>query len=170
MRFRAEQRFAGATPRAVGALLVDPGFERAVELPDLALPSVVEHRTDGATTVLRLRYEFVGHLDPIAQKLLGGRRLTWVQTLELDVEAGRGDLSFAAEADPRRLHGSATVVLEADGTDTVRRFDGELVVKAPMVGGMAERRIVPGLLRRLDVEADAVRARLAHAGPEHHPS
>lgn len=161
MRFRTDQRFAGVTPRAVGALLVDPAFETEVELPDLSRPTVVEHRADGDRARLRLRYEFVGHLDPIARKLLGGRQLTWVQELDLDLAAGRGDLSFAAEADPDRLHGAATVVLRGEGADTVRSFDGELVVKAPVIGGMAERRIVPGLLRRLDVEADAVRARLA---------
>jgi hypothetical protein len=32
----------------------------------------------------------------------------------------------------------------------------------PLVGGMAERRIVGGLLRRLDLEAAAVDERLAH--------
>lgn len=160
MRFRTEQHFAGVAPAAVAALLVDPDFAVAVELPDLSRPNVVEHRVEHDTTVLRLRYEFVGRLDPIALKLLGGRSLTWVQELRLDVTAGRGELRFAAEADPRRLRGSSSVVLAADGADTVRRFDGELVVKAPVVGGMAERRIVPGLLRRLDVEADAVRSRL----------
>ncbi|HEY7136484.1 MAG TPA: DUF2505 family protein [Acidimicrobiia bacterium] len=148
------------TPRAIADLLVDPAFETTVDLPDLSRPTVLEHRAEGDAAVLQLRYEFVGHLDPIAQKLLGGRTLSWIQTLQLDLAAGRGDLSFAAEADPDRLHGAATVELRADGADTVRSFDGELVVKAPVIGGMAERRILPGLLRRLDVEADAVRARL----------
>jgi hypothetical protein len=160
MRFRAEQRFAGVTPRAVAELLVDPAFETTVDLPDLSRPTVVEHRAEGDTAVLQLRYEFVGHLDPIAQKLLGGRTLAWIQTLRLDLAAGTGDLTFAAEADPKRLYGDATVQLRADGVDTVRTFDGEFVVKAPVIGGMAERRILPGLLRRLDVEADAVRAHL----------
>ena len=160
MHFTAEQHFADVAPRAVAELLVDPAFETTVDLPDLSCPTVIEHRAEHASAVLKLRYEFVGHLDPIAQKLLGGRTLAWIQTLQLDLDAGRGDLSFAAEADPNRLHGSATVELRADGADTVRSFVGEFVVKAPVVGGMAERRILPGLLRRLDVEADAVRARL----------
>jgi hypothetical protein len=34
----------------------------------------------------------------------------------------------------------------------------------PIVGSSAERRIVPGLVRRLDVEADALTATLAAAG------
>ena len=33
---------------------------------------------------------------------------------------------------------------------------GELVVAVPGIGRMAERRIVPGLLRRMDIEAQAM--------------
>ena len=158
MRFQAEHSFPGIPPQAVAALLVDPDFESRVQLPDLLLPEVVEHRVDGSDTRLKLRYEFVGHLDPVALRLLGGKKLTWVQELHLDVVAGRGTLHFAAEADPNRLYGDATVIIDGDASHARRRFDGELVVKAPVVGGMAERRIVPGLVRRLDVEAEAVRA------------
>jgi hypothetical protein len=166
MRFEAEQAFADASPRDVGALLVDPEFESRVDLPDLSRPEVVAHERDGDVTALKLRYEYTGRLDPIARKLLGSRTLSWVQELRLDVDAGRGELTFAAEADPSRLRGRADVVLRADGDGgTTRRFEGELVVKAPVVGGMAERRIVPGLLRRLDVEADAVRAHLTRPAP-----
>ncbi|HEX4778493.1 MAG TPA: DUF2505 family protein [Acidimicrobiia bacterium] len=167
-RFRSEQAFPGASPRDVGALLVDPEFQSRVELPDLSLPEVVAHERDGDVTVLKLRYAYTGQLDPIARKLLGNRTLSWAQELRLDLRAGRGELTFAAEADPSRLHGRAEVTLRAEGdgdAGTRRRFDGELAVKAPVVGGMAERRIVPGLLRRLDVEADAVRAHLARPVP-----
>jgi hypothetical protein len=87
MRFEAEQRFPGVAAQAVAALLVDPEFEARVELPDLSLPELVEHRVDGSETVLRLRYQYVGELDPIAVRLLGGKKLTWVQELRLDVEA-----------------------------------------------------------------------------------
>jgi len=38
----------------------------------------------------------------------------------------------------------------------VRRLDGELVVAVPGIGRMAERRIVPGVAARLDIEARAV--------------
>lgn len=43
---------------------------------------------------------------------------------------------------------------------TLRRLDGELTVAVPGIGRMAEARIVPGLLRRLDLEAAAVARRL----------
>ena len=73
-----------------------------------------------------------------------------------------GTLAFEAERDPRRLHGRADFTgVESSDTGSVRRLDGELVVAIPGVGRLAERRIVPGLLRRLDIEARAVDAELS---------
>jgi hypothetical protein len=160
VRFLAEHRYV-APIDAVTAVLVDPAFHRQLELPDLELLEVVDSHTDGNQSVLRLRYDFVGHLDPMARRLLGpGRRLTWVQDLRLDRASGAGRLSFEADADPRRLHGAADVVLAPDDGGTVRRLDGDLVVAVPLIGTTAERRIVPGLLRRLDIEAAALDERL----------
>jgi hypothetical protein len=152
MRFHAEHRFHG-TPGAVAALLVDPDFYGALVLPDLSQPAVLDQQTDGQRTTLRLRYEFVGHLDPMARRLLGQSRLAWVQEIDLDQKSTSGTLRFYGEADPKRLHGSAEFVLSADGAGTCRRLTGDLVVAVPVVGPRAERQIVPGLLRRLDIEA-----------------
>lgn len=161
MRFRAQHRFAAGAD-AVIALLVDPAFHRALQLPDLELLDVVRTGS-GDEAVVRLRYEFVGELDALARRLLGGRRLTWRQELRLDMASGTGLLSFAAEADPRRLHGEADVTLQSRDGGCERTIEGELVVAIPLVGGMAERRIVPGLLRRLDIEAAAIDEQLAGA-------
>ena len=160
MRFVADHHFA-APVDAVAAGLLDPEFHRDLQLPDLRLLDVIDGETEGSQSQLRLRYEFVGHLDPIARRLLGPRRkLTWVQDLRLDRADGTGRLRFEAEADPRRLHGAADVALRPGDQGTARRIDGELVVAVPVVGGQAERRIVPGLLRRLDIEARALDERL----------
>ena len=155
MRFHADHSFEAPADRVV-ARLVDPEFHRHLQLPDLSLPEIVDATDDGDRAHLQLRYEFVGSLDPIAARLLGGRRLTWLQDLDYDRAAGRGTLRFAAEADPKRLHGRATFAIEPlgdDGDRSARRLDGELVVAVRPIGGMAERRIVPGLQRRLDIEA-----------------
>ncbi len=155
MRFHAEHRFNGSK-QAVGALLSDPAFYLGLGLPDLSRPEVLEQREDGDDAMLRLRYEFVGSLDPIVHRLLGPNRLAWIQEVRIDRSAGSGALRFEAEKDPRRLHGAADFVLTAAGDGTIRRLDGELVVAVPGIGRMAERRIVPGLLRRLDIEAQAL--------------
>jgi hypothetical protein len=158
MRFAADHRFAAPVDSVVAGL-TDPAFHRDLQLPDLKLLDVDVH-PNRSETVLRLRYDFVGHLDALARRLLGGRRLTWLQELRLDPARGTGRLTFAAEADPRRLHGRAEVVIEPDGGGTRRTLDGELLVAVPVVGRNAERRVVPGLLRRLDIEAAALDQRL----------
>lgn len=142
------------------AILSDPDFYLGLDLPDLSRPEVLEHGTDGDEAVVRLRYEFVGSLDPIAQRLIGAGRLAWVQEVRVDQSGASGALRFEAEKNRRQLHGAADFVLNRDGTGTVRTIDGELVVAVPGIGRMAERRIVPGLVRRLDIEAEAVNDRL----------
>jgi hypothetical protein len=161
VRFDAEHEFAG-TPHAVAAILTDPEFHARLDLPDLSRPEIETHDASGSERTLKLRYEFVGSLDPIARRLLAGRRLTWIQTLVLDTDTGTGSLGFAAEAEPNRLYGDASIRLDAiEGGRTRRRIDGAFFVKFPLVGGTAERRIVPGLVRRLDIEAEAVAAALS---------
>jgi Protein of unknown function (DUF2505) len=155
MRFTAEHRFDGS-PDAVAALLTDAHFYETLDLPDVSEPEVVDRTSDGQRSQLRLRYEFSGTLDPRARRLLGKGRLTWVQDVVVEQATGSGELTFKAEADPKRLHGSAHFDLRAEDGRCVRRLAGELVVAIPLIGRQAERKIVPGVLRRLDVEAEAL--------------
>jgi Protein of unknown function (DUF2505) len=173
MEFAAEHRFAGS-PTAVASVLADPTFYEELELPDLSLDAVLGDGLgeQSGERVLVLRYEYTGNLDPVARRLLGGERLTWTQEVRLrPVDSRRaktvdGSLVFRAEANPGLLHGDARFSLVDDGIATVRRLEGELVVALPVVGRMAEQRIVPGVLARLDVEAEAVERRLgAHEAP-----
>ena len=159
VRFHAEHRFTGSV-EAVAALLADPNFYVDLILPDLNQPDVLESRDDGDDAMLRLRYEFAGSLDPIAQRLLGSGRLAWIQEVRVNRSDASGTLRFEAEKDPRRLHGAADFALVASRGGNVRHLDGELVVAIPGIGRMAEKRIVPGLLRRLDLEAEALDDRL----------
>ena len=155
MRFHAEHPFHAAQDAVVG-VLADPAFALGLTLPDLSQPELLEATDDGDRALIRLRYEFTGSLDPMAQRLLGSGRLAWIQEATVDRSRCSGTLSFEAERDPRRLHGRADFIVQASDTGSVRRLDGELVVAVPGIGRMAERRIVPGLLRRLDIEAQAV--------------
>lgn len=163
MRFRAEHRFA-APPAEVAAVLTDGRFYAGLDLPDVGRPEVLEESHTAEEAALRLRYEFAGHLDPIAIRVIGSLRLTWTQEVRIALGDGSGTLHFEADADPRRLHGRADLALAGAGGGTVRRLDGELVVAVPAVGRMAERRILAGVLRRLDEEAAAVERRLAGPG------
>jgi hypothetical protein len=159
MRFNTEHHFT-APATAVATLLADPSFYLGLALPDLSQPEVLDQYTDGAEIVLRLRYQFQGSLDPIAQRLLGASHLAWIQEVRVDPSDGSGALRFDAEKDPRKLHGAAHFVLTESDDGTVRRLDGELVVAVPGIGRMAERRIVPGVVQRLDLEAQAIEDQL----------
>ena len=161
VHFRVEHEFP-AGPAAVAEILCDFAFHAALALPDLGSPELVDRSSAGSEQTLRLRYEFVGHLDPIARRVVAGRRLTWIQELRLDLATGRGRLSFSAESEPDRLHGSAEVTLSGiDGARTRRAIAGDFFVRVPLVGSTAERRIVPGLVRRMDVEAEALTTTLS---------
>ena len=163
MHFQVEHEFAGSCAQ-VADVLCDPEFHAELDLPDLSRPQVVESSIDGAIRLLRLRYEYVGQLDPVARKLIGDRTLAWVQELRLDTTTFAGTLSFSAEQDAGRLNGAADVAIAAvdgGGVQSRRRIGGDLHVRVPLVGGNAERRIVPGLVRRLDVEAAALNKELA---------
>jgi hypothetical protein len=156
MRFSADHLLPGP-PTEVVAVWLSPTFHETLDLPDLSRPEVVEASTTGTTSVVRLRYEFTGHLDPVVRKLLGNRKLTWIQDLHFDLALMRGRLTFAAEADAKRLYGDADVTLESTGDSATRRhISGELHVRIPVIGGSGEKRIVPGLVTRLDVEAVAL--------------
>jgi uncharacterized protein DUF2505 len=159
MRFSAEHRFEGPVD-AVMAVLGDTEFHRALTLPDLAPPEVLVAEDDGAEIRLALRYAYTGSVDPMVKRFIGLGDLTWRQELDLDRTTGRGALRFAADADPRKLHGEATLVFEPVDGGCCRQVDGELKVSIPVVGGMAERAIVPGILERLDLEAAALAKRL----------
>jgi hypothetical protein len=160
MQFSTEHHFPAAAAD-VAALMLDPAFEASVALPDLGPATVLEHDATGEQHCLRLRYEYIGQLDPIARRLLAGRDLALVQELRLEPSSGRGQLRISAEADPGRLHGSAAVTVADDGIDAcVRRLRGEFVVKVPLMGGTVERKLLPGILSRLDIEAAALTARV----------
>lgn len=182
MRFVAEHRFEAA-PAAVVDQLVDPDFHLGLALPDVSVPELLERGQQGGIEVLRLRYEYTGQLDARARRLLGGHVLRWVQELRVDRAAGGGTLHMAADAMPSGLHARADFTIrpwpDVDGVGagrsgpgrsgsacspgSVRWLHGDLVVGVPVIGPMAERRIVPGLLARLDVEAAALDA--AASGP-----
>ena len=154
-------------PAPVGAVvdvLVDPGFHRELELPDVRLLGVVDHRDDGDAGLLALRFEYVGRLDANVRRLLRGRRLTWIQEITVERTTGTGTLAFAAENAPDRLHGEAELRLHPEQDGTVWDLSGEVTVRVPLVGPSAERAITAGFLARLEVEVEEITERLATGG------
>lgn len=160
MRFRAEHEF-DVPPGEVASALVDPAFYESLELPDVGPAELVSHRPPeggAAAGSIVVRYEYTGSLDPLVQSVLRGARLTWTQELRLHREpANRGELEIHADMSPSLLHARAEVRLDPAGGRGARRvIEGDFVVSLPGLGRIAERRIVPGVLHRLDVEAESL--------------
>jgi hypothetical protein len=160
VHFEREHDFEASVER-VTTLMSDPDFQSGLDLPDLARPEVVAYEVDGTSRVLGLRYEYVGQLDPIARRIVAGRKLTWVQELRVEPTTGAGTLGFSADGVGGGADGSAVVTFTATGAASCRRrISGDFRINVPLIGAVAERAIVPGLLRRLDAEADALRLSL----------
>lgn len=159
MHFHVEHQFAWPAD-AVMQAMVDPELYSHLQLPDLSQPEVLGRQSEGSRTRLQLRYAFVGQLDSITRKLIGNDQLRWLQDVQVDSRALTGRLTFASEDPSRRLHGEADIAFTCEDNGTTRRIDGVLVVAVPIIGAVAERNIVAGLLRRLDLEAEAIRAQL----------
>jgi hypothetical protein len=145
----------------VAAAMTDPEFVASLRLPDLDAPEVVEHRDDGDGATIRARFHFVGHLDPIARRILGNNRISWVQELHVDATKTHGTLAVIPDAHPDRMKFVGGFDLDPSAGGTVRNMRGELSIKVPLISKRAEQHILPGLLRRIDLEADALRDWLA---------
>jgi hypothetical protein len=159
--FSARHEF-DVPPAAVAAAMTDPDFVGTLQLPDLETPEVLGRESDGNGTVLRARYRFVGSLDPIARRVLGNDRISWVQEVRVGADATHGELRVVPDTRAGQMTFTGSYDLDAAGSGgTVRELHGELRIKVPMIGGRAEKRILPGILRRIDLEADAMRTWLA---------
>lgn len=156
MRFRLEQRF-DADPDAVMGAFVDPAFYRELSaLPNLGEPEVVDIRREGDVVRIQVRYRFTGELSSAARRVLDPERLTWVDHATVDLAARRAVFELRADhyADRLRCHGAYSV--EGTAGASRRIVEGELTVRAPLVGKAVERAIVSGLERHLDEEVAVV--------------
>lgn len=141
------------TARLAGVL---PGFGPL----SAAEPLSVDER-DGST-VVRLRYRFVGDLPSAATAVVHPSKLTWVEESTYDHAALRARVRLLPDFYAKKLQASATVVFDDVGTGSTRTVAGSLKVRVPLVGGQVERVIVNGLVEYLDEEAAHVARYLAH--------
>jgi hypothetical protein len=158
--FKARHEF-DAPPAAVAAAMTDPAFVASLRLPDLEAPEVLEHHADENGTLLRARFRFVGKLDPIARRILGNDRISWVQEVRVDPTSEHGTLAVVPDVHPDRMRFSGEYRLEPTNGGSVRELHGELSIRVPVIAKRAENHILPGLLRRIDLEAEALRTWLA---------
>jgi hypothetical protein len=153
MRFTLEQVLPGSIDDVLAALM-DPEFLACLgDLPNLDKPEILDQTRDGAHVVQRVRYRFTGSLSPAVTRVIDPAKVTWVEETTYDL--GARSATFRVVPDhyggKLRCEGRYTFVEQPDGT--LRRSEGDLVVKAPLVGRIVERAILSGLRDHFATEA-----------------
>jgi len=156
MELRGQHQFSFGRADVEDAMC-DPAFYGQLEIPDVTKPEILDRSVRDGVIELSMRYVFTGQLDPIVNRVLGNSEISWTQALRVDTRAHTGSLTIVPSVLPGKVDCSASITFTdaADGGCT-RVLDGELKVKIPMLGGKAEHAILPGITRRLDLEAEAL--------------
>jgi hypothetical protein len=140
----------------------DPDFYTTLQLPDLEPPELLVRTVHGERVDIHLRFTYTGRLDPIARRIVGHDHVSWVQRLVIDQTAQSATLSVAPEVGVVPVACAGTFTLHsADGRHCLRTLDADLRVKVPVIGGRAEKSLAPGILRRLELEAEGLDQYLA---------
>ena len=158
MRFRIRTQY-DSDPDAVARAYADPALYVAFAgLPRADRPEVLEHRVDGGRVVLRVRWRFTAHLSSAARAVIDPHKLSWVEESTHDVERRQVTFRMVPDHYRDRFSCSGAYHFEADGSGSARIVEGDLRIKAPLVGGTVEKAIVSGLEEQLGSEAPIVDA------------
>jgi len=144
--------------------MIDPTYLAALRLPDVAPPRVLGVEGDGSVVTTRVAYDYAGSLDPIAQRVLRGSEIGWVQEVTLDRDAHRARFTVVPKVHADRLRCSGTYTLREVGVTTTRTISGELRINVPLIASRAEKMIGPGVIRRMKLEAAFLEAWLTSNG------
>jgi hypothetical protein len=91
-------------------------------------------------------------------------RLTWVEQLVFDLDRGTATTRLVPDHYPDRLTCTGVYTFRASrhGAEmSVRRLEGDLKVRVPLVGGRVENALVNGLQQHARAEQDLIAGRLA---------
>jgi Protein of unknown function (DUF2505) len=155
--FTVDQVFAIAGDDVAEAYASPGLYPRLSGLPKLDTPEVLDHRVEGTTVHLDIRYRFVGELSPAVTAIIDPRRLTWVEHSVHDLTARRIAYRLAPDHYPDRLRSSGScVITDRTNGGSVRTVTGSVQVKALIVGSAVERAIVSGLREHLAGEIPLV--------------
>jgi hypothetical protein len=157
VKLAARHRFAASVAEVCDGM-GDPDFYAGLRLPDVEPPQVLARTEEGDHVDVRVRFRYTGKLDPIARRIVGHDHVTWVQQLEIDRASQSCALQVVPEMGAVPVSCTGMFVLRAEGAGCVRILDGDLRIRVPLIGSRAERSLAPGILSRLDREAEALDA------------
>ena len=156
MRFSIEQGLAVAPEVAIAAY-ANPAFYR--DRPpggDITILEVTHHEDSGTRARIDVRYRFTGSVSAAVRAIIDPAKMSWVTRTDIDKDARRTSFHILPDHYPDRLEcsGSFRFAAGADGPgSTAMTIEGDLKVRAFLVGRTAEQIIVSGLRAYLVAEA-----------------
>ncbi|MBX2796967.1 MAG: DUF2505 domain-containing protein [Myxococcales bacterium] len=132
-----------ADPATVWEVFDSPEYrERLAARADIQ-QEILEERTEGNVVIRRIRTEPNRELPAMAAKVLGAKKLSYIQENRYDPDASRLDWTVTLEAMPDRVQvsGSTTCTALDDGT-CHRVVDGDIEVRVRLVGRQIEKAVV----------------------------
>jgi hypothetical protein len=161
VHFELDQRFR-ADPSDVADAFADPELYTLLgELPKLGKPEVLTRTSDGDVVEMRIRYAFTGELSSAVRAVIDPAKLTWVEEATHDLAARTVRFVLVADHYRDRFRCSGSYRLDPSGDGTIRHTEGDLQIKAPLVGRRVEQAIIDGLREHLDAEVQVVERLIA---------
>lgn len=139
----------------------DPGFFTSLEPSEgLSTPELVEHRRNGDTVELSLRFHYLGDIPSAASRFVDRDRLSWVEHTSLSLATARSTSTITPDNYPKLLASRAVAAFDASDSGTTRTVRGRVTVRVPVVAGRVEQVIVDGINDYLAEEATFANRRL----------
>ncbi len=161
MRFSIEQRYAAPLHEVEEAYCSPELLARLTNLPKVGGAELLDQRVEGEHVLQRVRYRFTGDLNAAVTAVVDPRKLTWIEESDLDRATHRTTWRIVPDNYRDRLQCAGTFQLsETPDGGTLRRFDAEIKVNFPLVGGRVEKAIVSGLEEYAQGEKEVVAAYL----------
>jgi hypothetical protein len=142
MRILLDQPIAVSADAAQGAF-VDPDFYQSLsDLAGISAPQVLSFSKTGDRVHLELGYRFVGQLNGPAKRLLDPEKITWSQVTDVDLTTRRTEVRMVPDNYQSLLSFDAWYELHSEGEAACsQHFEGDLRVRLPLLGPLAERAI-----------------------------
>jgi hypothetical protein len=156
VHFQIDQHFQTPPGPVCEAFASEELYSHFDDLPKIARPQVLEHTRDGNVVELRIRYAFTGDLSKAARAVLDPAKLTWVEESNHDLAARAVRFVLVADHYRDRFTASGSYRFTPAGDGTLRHAEGDLKVKAMLVGGLVEEAIVSGLRDHLEAQVPIV--------------
>jgi len=164
MRFYLDQPIA-VSAEAAQAAFVDPAFYQSLgELGGISAPEVRSFSQSPGHVHMELGYRFAGQLNGPAKRILDPEKITWSQVTDVDLPNRRTEVRMVPDNYQGLLSFSGWYELRRESDDNcTQHFEGDLRVRLPLLGPLAERAIGGSIRQNLAETAHLVE-RYVNAG------